>query len=198
MLSVSKVSLSQAYSTLLIWLTFACYWRLLITFCKKFGARLGQTKTRPNKMSVLIWVQTLIIFLKEFFENVNFEEKNQQMTQKHAKLPSIQQSIPCDKNMQNYPACNNHFHVTKSMQNYLACNNYFHVTKSLQNYPVCNHHFHVTKNMHNLPACKERNIRVSTVSNHLKVSFFLSPLLNDNTLILHDLKEMPYIHMFIN
>ena len=50
------------------------------------------TRIRPDKMSGLIWVQTvwhmLIIFLKEFFEKVNFE-KNQQMT----------------KLMKNYPAC---------------------------------------------------------------------------------------------
>ena len=32
---------------------------------------------------------TLMIFLKEFFKNVDFE-KNQQTTKKHAKLPSRQ------------------------------------------------------------------------------------------------------------
>ena len=31
----------------------------------------------------------LMVFLKEFFENIDFE-KNQQMTKKHAKLPSRQ------------------------------------------------------------------------------------------------------------
>ena len=32
---------------------------------------------------------TLIVFLEEFFEKTDFE-KNQQTTQKHAKLPSMQ------------------------------------------------------------------------------------------------------------
>ena len=31
----------------------------------------------------------VIVFLKEFFENLNFE-KNQQMTQKYTKYPSMQ------------------------------------------------------------------------------------------------------------
>ena len=34
----------------------------------------------------------LILFLKEFFEKVNFE-RSQQMTKKHAKLPGVQRVI---------------------------------------------------------------------------------------------------------
>ena len=33
---------------------------------------------------------TLMVFLKDFFEKVDFEKKNQEMTKKLAKLPSRQ------------------------------------------------------------------------------------------------------------
>ena len=43
-------------------------------------------------MLVLIWIliiDTLVVFMKDFFEKVNFEN-NQQATTKHEKLPSMQ------------------------------------------------------------------------------------------------------------
>ena len=60
----------------------ACY------FCKQFGPRSGPTKRRAWSGSKLF--DTLIVFLKEFFEIVNFE-KNQQTTKK--------------KHETEYPAC---------------------------------------------------------------------------------------------
>ena len=51
-------------------------------FCKVW------TQIRPDKMSGLIWIQTdTLVFLKEFFEKVDFEKK----------------SADDKKNMQNYP-----------------------------------------------------------------------------------------------
>ena len=50
------------------------------------------TKIRHDKTLGLIWPKlfdTLLVFLKEFFEKVDFE-KNQQTTKKHAKLPRRQ------------------------------------------------------------------------------------------------------------
>ena len=49
-------------------------------------------------MSVLIWIQpfdTLIVFLKEFFEKVSFEKSLQTTKQQnHDYLPSMQVSLP--------------------------------------------------------------------------------------------------------
>ena len=55
--------------------------------CKQFGPRSGPTECRSWSGSKLF--DTLIVFLKEFFEKVDFE-KNQQTT---------------TKNHENYPAC---------------------------------------------------------------------------------------------
>ena len=52
--------------------------------CKQFGPRSDLTKLRPD---------TLMLFLKEFFEKVDFE-KHQQTTKKHEKLPSGQRVNP--------------------------------------------------------------------------------------------------------
>ena len=44
-------------------------------------------------MSVLIWIQTvdtLLMFMKEVLEEVNFEKKISRRQQKHEKLPSMQ------------------------------------------------------------------------------------------------------------
>ena len=51
--------------------------------CKQFGPRSGATKCRAWSGSKLF--DTLMVFLKEFFEKVAFE-KSQQTTKKHAKL----------------------------------------------------------------------------------------------------------------
>ena len=48
--------------------------RLLLTFAKQFGSKL---------------FDTLIVFLKDFYEKVHFE-KSQQMTKNHEKLPKMQ------------------------------------------------------------------------------------------------------------
>ena len=51
-----------------------------------------KTQIRPNKMLDLIWIQTNWLsdsIYEKLFEGVNFENKNQ-MTKKHAKLPSMQ------------------------------------------------------------------------------------------------------------
>ena len=42
-----------------------------------------------NAMELIVSFDTLIAFMKEFFEKVNFE-KSQQTTTKHEKLPSMQ------------------------------------------------------------------------------------------------------------
>ena len=58
--------------------------RLLIkknNFGKQFGPRSGPT--------IRLLFDILLVFLKEFFQKVNFE-KNQQTTKKHEKLPSRQ------------------------------------------------------------------------------------------------------------
>ena len=63
--------------------------------CKQFGSRPGPTEYRisvgpdldPNHLTL-----TLIEFLIEFYENVDFE-KNLQTTKKHEKLPSMQRVI---------------------------------------------------------------------------------------------------------
>ena len=60
--------------------------------CKQFGPRSGPTEYRhsvgpdldPNHLTL-----SLIVFLIEFFENVDFE-KTLQPTKKHEKLPSMQ------------------------------------------------------------------------------------------------------------
>ena len=62
-------SLSTQYNYL-----FAYYCRLLITLCKHFGPRSGPTTCPPWSGSKLF--DTLMVFLKEFFENVDFEKKN--------------------------------------------------------------------------------------------------------------------------
>ena len=54
--------------------------------CKQFGSRSGPTKCRAWSGSKLF--DTLMVFLKEFFEKEDFE-KNQKTTQKHTKLPSM-------------------------------------------------------------------------------------------------------------
>ena len=53
-------------------------------FCKQLGPRSGPTKCRALSWSKLF--DTLMVFLKESFEKVDFE-KNQQTTKKHEKLP---------------------------------------------------------------------------------------------------------------
>ena len=55
--------------------------------CKQIGPRSGPTKCRAWSWSKLF--DTLMVFLKEFFEKVQIE-KNQQTTKKHEKLPSRQ------------------------------------------------------------------------------------------------------------
>ena len=52
--------------------------RLLITFYKQFGPRLGSTKRQACFGSNLIG--NLMVFLKENLKKVNFEEKNQKTT----------------------------------------------------------------------------------------------------------------------
>ena len=60
-------------------------------FYKQFEPRSGPTKCPAWSGSKLF--DTLIVFLKEFFEKVDFE-KNQQTTKKKAwKLPSSQQKF---------------------------------------------------------------------------------------------------------
>ena len=56
-------------------------------FCKQFGTRSGPTERLTCSGSKLF--DTLMVFLKEFFEKVDFE-KNQQTTKKHEKLPRRQ------------------------------------------------------------------------------------------------------------
>ena len=56
-------------------------------FGKQFGPRSGPTNRRAWSGSKLFDI--LMVFLKEFFQKVNFE-KNQQTTKKHEKLPSRQ------------------------------------------------------------------------------------------------------------
>ena len=56
-------------------------------FYKQFGTRSGPTKRRAWSGSKLY--DTLMIFLKDFIEKVDFE-KNQQTIKKHEKLPSRQ------------------------------------------------------------------------------------------------------------
>ena len=56
-------------------------------FFKQFRTRSGRTECRAWSGSKLF--DTLMVFLKEFFEKVDFE-KNQQTTKKHEKLPSRQ------------------------------------------------------------------------------------------------------------
>ena len=51
--------------------------------CKQFGPRPGPTKCRAWSGFKLL--DTLMIFLKEFFENINFE-KNQQNDEKSGKI----------------------------------------------------------------------------------------------------------------
>ena len=57
---------------------------------KQFGPRSGlknRQGSRAGSGSKLF--DTLMVYLKEFFQNVNFE-KNQQTIKKHEKLPSMQ------------------------------------------------------------------------------------------------------------
>ena len=55
--------------------------------CKQFGPRSGWTKHWAWSGFKLF--DTLIVFLTDFLDNVNFEKK-QQIAKKPAKLPSIQ------------------------------------------------------------------------------------------------------------
>ena len=78
-------------------LFFSCHGSIVLTLyllvlsadnlCKQFGPRSGPTKCRAWSESKLF--DTLMVFLKEFFKIIDFE-KNQQTTQKHEKLPSMQ------------------------------------------------------------------------------------------------------------
>ena len=54
---------------------------------EQFGPRSGLTNRRACSGSKLFDI--LMVFLKEFFQKVNYE-KNQQTTKKHEKLPSMQ------------------------------------------------------------------------------------------------------------
>ena len=59
-----------------------------VVCCNQFGTRSGPTKCQQNVRPDLDPnCLTLMVFLKDFFEKVDFE-KNQQMAKKHAKLPS--------------------------------------------------------------------------------------------------------------
>ena len=64
---------------------------LLVTsannLCKQFRPRSGQTKRRARSESKLF--DTLMIFLKEFFKKLDFEQKKLE-TKNHEKLPSMQ------------------------------------------------------------------------------------------------------------
>ena len=52
--------------------------------CKQIGPRSGPTKRRAGSGSNMF--DTQMVFLKDFFEKVDFE-KNQQTTKKHKKFP---------------------------------------------------------------------------------------------------------------
>ena len=54
--------------------------------CKQFGSRSGPTKCWAWSGSKLF--DTLLIYLKEYFDSFNYEKKNQQ-TAKHVQLPSF-------------------------------------------------------------------------------------------------------------
>ena len=60
--------------------------------CKQFGPRSGPTKCRVLSGSKLF--DTLMVFLIEFFEKVDFE-KNKQMTIKHGTIPSRERVSLC-------------------------------------------------------------------------------------------------------
>ena len=62
-------------------------------FCKQFGPRLGLTKRWPLPGSNLF--DTQMVFLKEFFEKVDFEKKTAD-DKKHEKIP-IQDFISCSQ-----------------------------------------------------------------------------------------------------
>ena len=49
----------------------------VICLCKQFGPRSGPTKSEFKPFDTL---NSLIVFLKEIFEKVNFENKSQQLT----------------------------------------------------------------------------------------------------------------------
>ena len=67
-------------------LLFVYYCRRLISFANSLDLDQARHFVRPDLDPNCL---TLIAFLKEFFEKVDFE-KNQQTTKKHAKLPSRQ------------------------------------------------------------------------------------------------------------
>ena len=54
-------------------------------FCKQFGPRSGRTKRQAWSASNLF--DTLIVFLKELFEKVNFEKKNSRQQKMGKKFP---------------------------------------------------------------------------------------------------------------
>ena len=60
---------------------------LLITFAKSLDPDQARQNVRPDLDPNCL---TLMVFLKDFFENVNLEKINLQTTKKHAKLPSMQ------------------------------------------------------------------------------------------------------------
>ena len=62
-------------------------WSSADNFCKQFGPRSGPIESRPWSRSKQF--DSLIVFMKEFFEKVNFEKK----------------SVNDNKSMKNYPAC---------------------------------------------------------------------------------------------
>ena len=61
---------------------------------KQFGSRSGRSKLLG--LICIQTVDTLVVFLKEFFKKVDFEKK-MQTTKKHAKLPSRQRINPVVK-----------------------------------------------------------------------------------------------------
>ena len=83
--------------------------------CKKFGPRSGPTECRSWSGSKLF--DTWIVYLKEFFENINFEKEGAD-----------------DKSMKNYPACtelklNNHVKCIK-YETYAICTGFKFCTVS--------------------------------------------------------------------
>ena len=79
-------------------------WKIIISFlasgnlssadnhCKQFGPRSGPTECWSWSGSRLL--DTLMVFLKEFFEKVNFDKNQQTTAEKREKLPSMPRVNP--------------------------------------------------------------------------------------------------------
>ena len=63
---------------------------LLITFANSLDPDQARQNVWPNLVRICLTLRSGMVLLKEFFEKIDFEKKNQQTTKKHEMFPRMQ------------------------------------------------------------------------------------------------------------